>query len=164
MERNAVRTLRLLAMLVAAVALLIPAAAAAHGHGKSHHQKRHHHARDHGNQAAPNALYTTTNHESAGSSDPGNAVIMYTRHADGTITQTGAPVLTGGNGLSTTGQPPFGFPIVDSSGSTNLTPDGKLLFVVNAGDNSVSSFRTTSTGPVLVSHVPSGGTLPISLT
>ena len=61
-------------------------------------------------------------------------------------------------------QPPFGFPIVDSSGSTNLTPDGKVLFVVNAGDNSISSFRTTSAGPVLVSHVSSGGTLPISLT
>jgi 6-phosphogluconolactonase (cycloisomerase 2 family) len=159
MQRNAVRTLRLLAMLLAAVALLIPAAAAAHGHGKSHHQSRHHskhHARDHGNQGAPNALYTTTNNPS------GNAVITYARHADGTITQTGSPVPTGGNGIAS--EPPFGFPIVDSSGSTNITPDGKLLFVVNAGDNSVSSFKTTSAGPVLVSHVPSGGTLPISLT
>ena len=158
MQRSAVRTLRLLAMLVAAVALLIPASAAAHSHGKRHQQRHHsnHHARDHGNQAAPNALYTTTNNPS------GNAVIMYVRHSDGTITQTGSPVATGGNGAAS--EPPFGFPIVDSSGSTNITPDGKLLFVVNAGDNSVSSFRTTSAGPVLVSHVPSGGTLPISLT
>ena len=53
---------------------------------------------------------------------------------------------------------------MDSSGSTNLTPDGKVLFVVNSGDNSISSFRTTSAGPVLVSHVSSGGTLPISVT
>jgi 6-phosphogluconolactonase (cycloisomerase 2 family) len=159
MQRSAVRTLRLLAMLVAAVALLIPATAAAHARGKSHHQSRHHskhHARDHGNQAAPNALYTTTNDPS------GNAVITYTRHADGTIAQNGSPVATGGTGAAA--EPPFGFPIVDSSGSTNITPDGKLLFVVNAGDNSVSSFRTTSAGPVLVSHAPSGGTLPISLT
>ena len=87
---------------------------------------------------------------------------MYTRHSDGTITQTGSPVATGGNGAAS--EPPFGFPIVDSSGSTNITPDGKLLFVVNAGDNSVSSFKTTAAGPVLVSHVSSGGTLPISLT
>jgi 6-phosphogluconolactonase len=160
MQRSAVRTLRLLAMLVAAVALLIPATAAADGHGKRHHSK--HHARDHGNgnQAAPNALYTATN----GSAPGGNAVIMYTRHADGTITQTGAPVPTGGAGSASEGQPPFGFPIVDSSGSTNLTPDGKVLFVVNSGDNSISSFRTTSAGPVLVSHVNSGGTLPISVT
>jgi 6-phosphogluconolactonase len=162
MQRSAVRTLRLLAMLVAAVALLIPATAAAHSHGKRHQQRHHskHHARDHGNQAAPNALYTATN----GPAPAGNAVIMYTRHADGTITQTGAPVSTGGNGSAGTGQPPFGFPIVDSSGSTNLTPDGKVLFVVNSGDNSISSFRTTSAGPVLVSHVGSGGTLPISVT
>jgi 6-phosphogluconolactonase (cycloisomerase 2 family) len=155
MQRSAVRTLRLLAMLVAAVALLIPATAAAHGHGKRHHSK--HHGRDHGgNPAAPNALYTTTN-------DPnGNQVIAYARHADGTITQLGSPVATGGKGAAA--EPPFGFPIVDSSGSTNLTSDGKLLFVVNAGDNSVSSFRTTPTGPVLVDHVSSGGTLPISLT
>ena len=158
MQRSAVRTLRLLAILVAAVALLIPAAAAAHSHGKRHQERHHskHHSRDHGNKAAPNALYTTTNNPS------GNAVIMYTRHLDGTITQTGSPVATGGNGAAS--EPPFGFPIVDSSGSTNITPDGKLLFVVNAGDNSVSSFKTTSAGPVLVSHVSSGGTLPISLT
>jgi 6-phosphogluconolactonase (cycloisomerase 2 family) len=158
MQRSAVRTLRLLAMLVAAVALLIPATAAAHG--KRHHSR--HHGRDHGygNQAAPNALYTATN----GPAPAGNQVIMYTRHSDGTITQTGAPVSTGGNGSAATGQPPFGFPIVDSSGSTNLTPDGKVLFVVNSGDNSISSFRTTSAGPVLVSHVSSGGTLPISVT
>jgi 6-phosphogluconolactonase len=159
MQRSAVRTLRLLAMLLAAVALLIPATAVAHSHGKRHHHQRHHakhHARDHGNQAAPNALYTTTNDPS------GNAVITYTRHSDGTITQTGSPVSTGGKGLAS--EPPFGFPIVDSSGSTNITPDGKLLFVVNAGDNSVSSFKLTSSGPQLVDHVSSGGTLPISLT
>ena len=155
MQLRAVRTLRLLAMLLAAAALLVPAAAAAHGHGKRHHQQRHH-SRDHGNQGAPNALYTTTNNPS------GNAVIMYTRHPDGTITQNGSPVSTGGNGAAS--EPPFGFPIVDSSGSTNITPDGKLLFVVNAGDNSVSSFKTTSAGPQLVDHVSSGGTLPISLT
>ena len=101
MQRSAVRTLRLLAMLVAAVALLIPATAAAHSHGKRHQQRHHskHHARDHGNQAAPDALYTATN----GPAPAGNAVIMYTRHADGTITQTGAPVSTGGNGSAVTG-------------------------------------------------------------
>lgn len=154
MQRSAVRTLRLLAMMLAAVALLVPATAAAHGHGQRHHSG--HHARDHGKQAAPNALYTTTN-------DPnGNQVITYARHADGTITQLGSPVDTGGKGAAA--EPPFGFPIVDSSGSTNLTADGKLLFVVNAGDNSISSFKTTSAGPVLVDHVSSGGTLPISLT
>jgi 6-phosphogluconolactonase len=158
MGRDAVRALRLLAMMLAAAALLLPASALAHGRTKGHHERHHgkQHARDHGNQAAPNALYTTTNNPA------GNAVITYARHADGTITQTGAPVSTGGNGIAS--QPPFGFPIVDSSGSTNLTSDGRLLFVVNSGDNSISSFKTTSSGPQLVDHVSSGGTLPISLT
>ena len=35
---------------------------------------------------------------------------------------------------------------------------------MNAGDNSVSSFLITASGPKLVSHVPSHGKLPISLT
>jgi hypothetical protein len=48
-------------------------------------------------------------------------------------------VQTGGRGIAAT--PPFGFPTVDGSGSVNLTADGRLLFVVNAGDNTVSSFR-----------------------
>jgi 6-phosphogluconolactonase (cycloisomerase 2 family) len=46
----------------------------------------------------------------------------------------------------------------------NLTPDGRLLFVVNAGDNTVSSFRVTASGLKLAERVSSGGVLPISLT
>ena len=160
MQRSAVRTLRLLAMLLAAVALLIPAAAAAHSHGKRHQQRHHskHHARDHGNQAAPNALYTTTNGPARGQrGDHVHPPRRRDHHPDRVAGRHRRQRRRGR-------EPPFGFPIVDSSGSTNLTPDGKLLFVVNAGDNSISSFRTTSAGPVLVSHVSSGGTLPISLT
>jgi 6-phosphogluconolactonase len=158
MQRSAVRTLRLLAMMLAAAALLIPAAAAARGHAKGQHHR--HHARDHDGDRGAGALYTTTN-------DPaGNAVVVYARHADGTIVQTGT-VPTGGTGIAS--QPPFGFPIVDSSGSTNLTPDGRLLFVVNAGDNTVSSLKVTGTGLQKVDTVPTGPsgsshTLPISLT
>ena len=88
-------------------------------------------------------------------------MIVFTRAANGTLTQRKV-VSTGGKGIAST--PPFGFPIADGSGSVNLTPDGKLLFVVNAGDNSVSSFLITASGPKLVSHVPSHGKLPISLT
>ncbi|HTT31005.1 MAG TPA: beta-propeller fold lactonase family protein [Solirubrobacteraceae bacterium] len=151
--RTAARGARLLGALAAAAALLLlPASALAHG--KSHHRNHHDGDGGHGN-APPAAVYTASN-------DPnGNAVIVYSRNANGTITQTGS-VPTGGTGIAS--EPPFGFPIVDSSGSMNLTPDGHLLFVVNAGDNSVSSFRITSSGPKLVSHVSSGGILPISLT
>ncbi len=151
--RTAAQRARLFGALAAIAALLLlPAGALAHA--KTHHRTHHDGDGGHGN-AAPAAVYTATN-------DPtGNAVIVYQRNASGAITQTGS-VSTGGTGIAS--EPPFGFPIVDSAGSLNLTPDGRLLFVVNAGDNSVSSFQITSSGAKLVSHVPSGGTLPISVT
>jgi 6-phosphogluconolactonase len=105
--------------------------------------------------AAPDAVYTTTN-------DPkGNAVVMFTRKANGKLVQR-KTVKTGGTGIAA--QPPFGFPIVDSSGSLELTPNGRLLFAVNDGDNTISSFLITASGPKLVDNVTSGGILPISIT
>ena len=86
---------------------------------------------------------------------------MFKRNADGTLAAS-TTVSTGGLGAAAT--PPFSFPIVDGSGSVNLTSDGRLLFVVNAGDNSVSSLRVTPSGLRLIDHVWSGGTLPVSLT
>jgi 6-phosphogluconolactonase (cycloisomerase 2 family) len=161
--RTAARRARLFGALAAAAALLLlPAGAFAHQHAKGDH--RSHHGRDKPSTSQGNAgvgaVYTMTN-------DPtGNAVVIYTRHADGTITQSGS-VPTGGKGAAS--EPPFGFPIVDSSGSMNLTADGRLLFVVNAGDNTISSLKVTNTGLQLVSTVPSGPlgsahALPISVT
>ena len=69
---------------------------------------------------------------------------------------------TGGTGIAA--QPPFSFPIVDSSGSINVARDGRVLFVVNDGDNTISSFRVRRSGLQLVDHVSSGGILPVSLT
>jgi 6-phosphogluconolactonase len=144
MGRNAVRIARLMGMLVAAVALLAPWAADAKKPTKK-------------TPGVPHRFYTQTN-------DPaGNTVLVYDRRADGTITLLGN-VPTGGKGQSTPpGTPTFGLPVVDSQGSVDLTPDGKLLFVVNAGDNSVSSFRVTANGLKLVAHTPSHGNLPVSL-
>jgi 6-phosphogluconolactonase len=101
------------------------------------------------------ALYTATN-------DPaGNQVIVFSQNKDGSVTQRQV-VSTGGTGIAA--QPPFGFPIVDSSGSINVAEEGRLVFVVNDGDNTISSFRAGHDGLQLVSHVWSGGVLPISLT
>jgi 6-phosphogluconolactonase len=137
-----VRLRRLLGILVAALALTTPALASAAQKGAA-------------KKVNYDAVYTTSN-------DPaGNSVIVFSRAANGTLTQRKV-VATGGKGIK--GTAPFGFPIVDSSGSVNLTSDGKVLFVVNAGDNSVSSFQITASGPKLVSHVSSHGKLPISLT
>ena len=137
-----VRLWRLLGILVAALALTTPALASAAQQGGA-------------KKVNYDAVYTASNDPS------GNSVVVFTRAANGTLTQRKV-VATGGKGIA--GTAPFGFPIVDSSGSVDLTPDGKLLFVVNAGDNSVSSFVITASGPKLVSHVPSHGKLPISLT
>jgi 6-phosphogluconolactonase (cycloisomerase 2 family) len=153
MERTAVRTLRLLAMLLAAVALLLPATAAAHGGGKRGHHHGHHKPRhddrDHGNSGV---LYTTTN-------DPaGNAVKVYKRAGDGSLNLV-ETVQTGSPGLAA--QPPFAFSIVDSSNSMALARD--LLFVVNDGDNTITSFRANGSGIRRVDTAASGGILPISL-
>jgi 6-phosphogluconolactonase len=126
---------------LAAAALLIPWVADA--------------ASNSGTQGAKGGwVFTATNNPG------GNAVLVFKRAADGTLTQT-ATVSTGGKGIAS--EPPFGFPIVDSSGSLNVTSNGKLLFVVNAGSNTVTSFRITSSGLKRASVVSSHGKLPISL-
>jgi len=68
----------------------------------------------------------------------------------------------GAHGLAT--NPPFGFPIVDSQAAVALSEDGRLLFAVNAGDNTVTVFRVTGRGLKKVDRVGSGGTEPISVT
>jgi 6-phosphogluconolactonase len=104
---------------------------------------------------AQKAVYTATN-------DPaGNSLLVFATNKDGSLTLR-ETVPTGGTGSPA--QPPFSFPIVDSSGSLNVTQDGHLVFVVNDGDNTISSFRVEPSGLRLVSHVSSGGLLPVSLT
>jgi 6-phosphogluconolactonase len=157
MGPNAVRLVRLLGLAAAAAALLLlPSSAFARQHAKSHHHRSHHvrhHDGDH--HGATGAVYTTTNDPS------GNAVIVFKRNSDGSLTQ-GPTVPTGGTGIAA--QPPFTFPIVDSSGSMALAQDGRLLFVVNDGDNTITSLRTTDGGLRRVDRVSSGGVLPVSLT
>ena len=149
MGPNPVRLMRLLGLAVAAAALLLlPSSAFA----KSHHHRSHHDGDHHGGGGA---VYTTTNDPS------GNAVIVFKRNSNGTLTQ-GQTVPTGGTGIAA--QPPFTFPIVDSSGSMALAEDGRLLFVVNDGDNTITSFRTGDGGLRRADRVSSGGVLPVSLT
>jgi 6-phosphogluconolactonase (cycloisomerase 2 family) len=50
-----------------------------------------------------------------------------------------------------------------SQGSLVLGGEGHILLAVNAGDNTVSSFRLEHGCPVLVSVVPSGGVRPVSI-
>jgi 6-phosphogluconolactonase len=85
-------------------------------------------------------------------SPAGNAVLAYTRAADGSLS---GPVSYATGGTGTGGG-------LGSQGSLIL--DGKDLYAVNAGSNSISRFSVGRNGLELEATVPSGGTMPISLT
>ncbi len=93
---------------------------------------------------------------------PFNTVLIFDRNHDGTLTPAGS-VLTGGAGQPA-GNPPLGIPFLDSAGSVTASDNGKFVFVVNAGDSTVSSFRVTRHGLELADIVPSFGIRPISST
>ena len=97
---------------------------------------------------APGAVYALTN--VAG----GNAVAMYSRGADGSLSWSGS-VSTGGAGAGAS---------LGSQGALALSDDGRWLFAVNAGSNDVSAFRVTPSGLELTGRVASGGIRPISVT
>lgn len=84
----------------------------------------------------------------------GNAVMTYPRRGDGTL---GTPSSHPTGGTGTGGG-------LGNQGGVILSPDGRLLFTVNAGSNEISSFRVLSSGLRFVGRVSSGGTRPISLT
>src|SRR6266516_5471638 len=94
---------------------------------------------------APGAVYALTNQAA------GNAVAMYARAADGTLTWLGS-VATGGSGAGSS---------LGSQGAVALSDDGRWLFAVNAGSNDVSVFSVGPAGLALASRTASGGTLPI---
>lgn len=101
--------------------------------------------------AASGVVYTLTNQAA------GNAVAVFARAADGTLTAAG-PVPTGGAGTGAG---------LGSQGALALSQDGRWLFAVNAGSDEVSAFRTGDArnrlALTLTSRVASGGTQPISL-
>src|SRR5881409_1809742 len=105
-------------------------------------------AEDRDGRTGPRAVYTLTNQVA------GNSVAVFARAADGTLSAAGS-VATGGTGTGAG---------LGSQGALALSDDGRWLFAVNAGSNDVSILRVTPAGLVLTSRVPSGGTLPISLT
>jgi 6-phosphogluconolactonase (cycloisomerase 2 family) len=59
--------------------------------------------------------------------------------------------------------PPLDCPILDSQNAVVVSENEKLVFAVNAGSDTVSSFRETHEGLQLVDQKPSGGDMPESL-
>ncbi|MBO8141237.1 MAG: beta-propeller fold lactonase family protein [Firmicutes bacterium] len=96
-----------------------------------------------------------------------NKVIVFRRAKDGRLSRVAA-VPTGGAGTGTRevspATPEDGVDPLASQGSLTLSRDGRFLFAVNAGSNTVSSFRIALDGrPTLVDVVPSGGAQPNSI-
>jgi 6-phosphogluconolactonase len=143
MGRDAVRSLRLVGLVVVMAALLVPTVA-----GAAKKKKK--------PVASPiHFLFSQTNAAS-------NSVYVFKRNpSTGTISLF-ETVATGGKGTPQ-GQQPFGLPVVDSADSIVLSPDRKLLFVVNDGSNNITSFRVRPGGITRADIKSSHGTLPISL-
>ena len=102
------------------------------------------------------AAYSETN-------DPaGNSVVVFDRFADGTLVKREA-VGTGGNGSTQSVGCGPGCPILDSQNAVLVSRNGRFVVAVNAGSDTVSSFRETDSGLKLVDQQPSGGDMPESL-
>lgn len=86
-----------------------------------------------------------------------NQVIAYVRHEDGSLGWSGA-FSTGGNGSGGTIDP------LHSQGSLILSADHRLLFAVNAGSGTISSFAVAGATLRLLDTVASGGSLPTAMT
>jgi 6-phosphogluconolactonase (cycloisomerase 2 family) len=88
-----------------------------------------------------------------------NSVVAFKRDADGQLTRVGE-VRTGGRGGVEQGVPLDALASQDS-----LTYDGEhgLLFAVNAGSDTVTSFRVSGAHLTRLQTVPSGGVFPVSV-
>jgi 6-phosphogluconolactonase len=94
------------------------------------------------------AVYTLTNNAA------GNAVAIFNRAADGTLTPAGS-VPTGGLGTGAG---------LGSQGALTLSANHQWLFAVNAGSNEISVFAVQANGLTLADKVSADGVHPISVT
>ncbi len=120
-----------LIFLIVSTALLVFAASASAGRGSN----------------VVGAAYTISNAAS------GNALVVYDRAADGSLTPAGSVSAGGvgtGGGLA-------------SQGAVTLTDHGNTVLAVNPGSNSVAVFAVRHNGPELLNTAPSSGIRPVSV-
>ena len=98
--------------------------------------------------AAAGAIYTLNN------SSSGNAVLVFSRSANGAMSSAGT-VSTGGLGSGAG---------LGNQGALAIDANNSFLFAVNAGSDNVSVFRIQDNGLRLAGVTASGGKHPISLT
>jgi 6-phosphogluconolactonase len=101
------------------------------------------------------AVYVLTNQVN-------NAVAVFRRAADGTLTPAGEFPTGGAGDPIPQGTDPATDPLA-SQGALILDQGNQLLFAVNAGSNQISVLRVSSVGLDLIDVVDSGGARPISL-
>ncbi|OLC75188.1 MAG: hypothetical protein AUH83_08380 [Deltaproteobacteria bacterium 13_1_40CM_4_68_19] len=103
--------------------------------------------------AADHAVFVQTN------APDGNAIVIYDRSQDGTLTLAAAAP-TGGNGSRAVGAPSD--PLA-SQNSLVYDRSHQLLFAVNAGSDTVSVFTVDGDELELTQVVSSGGPFPVSI-
>jgi 6-phosphogluconolactonase len=90
---------------------------------------------------------------SISNSAAGNALLVYSPSADGSLSPAGS-VPSGGLGTGAG---------LASQGAVTLTRDGHTILAVNPGSNSVAAFAVDADGPHLLNTAPSGGIRPVSV-
>src|SRR5262245_51125329 len=101
-----------------------------------------------------NAVFVQTNELS------GNRIVVYDRAKDGTLTQANSYATGGLGGAATPGAESDR---LASQGSLVYDREHRLLFAVNAGSDSVSTFSVDGDTLSLVNVVASGGQFPASI-
>ena len=99
-------------------------------------------------ESAAGVVFTMNNATS------GNAVLVFDRAADGTLTPAGS-YATGGAGTGGG---------LGSQGAVTLSKDGRILLAVNPQSNDVTAFAVRGNRLVKLNTTPSGGLRPISVT
>jgi 6-phosphogluconolactonase len=95
-----------------------------------------------------------------------NDVVAFARKSDGTLREVGR-YPTGGVGSGSFEDAAQGLVLGTAEGEASPIQNvdqAELLFAANAGSSTVSAFLVKPEGLELVSHVPSGGNRPVSLT
>jgi len=148
-----------LLVLVTALAALAAAGAAypgyGHGHGNGHGRGHEHgHGHGHGHGRAGSAVWVQTNEVS------GNAIVVFDRSRDGSLSQAGT-YATGGNGG--VAAPGTESDHLATQGSLAYDARHSLLIAVNAGSDTVTTFKVHGDRLQGRKVVPSGGQFPASV-
>src|SRR5919109_634394 len=92
----------------------------------------------------------------------GNAILMYRRAQDGTLTFINR-FATGGTGTSILRELCNMPDSLGSQGSLTLSEDHRWLFAANSSSHDVSVFRVEENSLILVQRISSGGLFPVSI-